>query len=105
MLARIRRKLSMAVTARDFATAHPVADASFAIVVKRLADTITQADTNAMQQTDGVTGERAARARRQGLVAPVRRGQLHRLVRIAELAAETHPELKGQFVMPRRGSR
>jgi hypothetical protein len=96
----IRRKLSMAARARDFATAHPVADASFTTVVKRLDATVTQADAIAMQERDGHTGERAAVARRKGLRQSIRKNQLRRLIRIADLAAKDHPELRGQFLMP-----
>ena len=57
-----RLKLSMAVSARDFATTHPVADAGFDTALKRLDDSITQADATAMQQVNGVRDEKAARA-------------------------------------------
>src|ERR1017187_1720574 len=101
MQAVIRRKLSMAARARDFATAHPVADASFATVVKRLDTTVTEADAIAMQESAGQMGGRAAIARRRDLRQSIRSNQLRRLVRIADLAAKDHPDLKGQFLMPR----
>ena len=100
MQAVIRRKLSMAQRALDFAIAHPVADASFATVLKRLGTTVARADAIAMQESDGRTDERAAVARRKELRQSIRRNQLRRLIEIADLAARDHPELKGQFLMP-----
>jgi hypothetical protein len=100
MRAPIRRKLSMAARALDFAAAHPVSDSSFAAVVKRLGDSVAKADATGMQETEGRTGERAALARRRNLKSILRKAQLRRLVRIAELASQDHPELKGKFVLP-----
>jgi hypothetical protein len=100
MRTKTRLKLSMAVSARDFATTHPVADAGFDTALKRLDDSITQADAMAMQQVQGERDEKAARARRRDGIPNIRNGQLRRLIRIAEVALETHPELKGQFSSP-----
>lgn len=104
MEARTRRELSMASRALDFASTHPVADPGFATVVQRLDAVVTRADAIALQQAEGTTGERTARARRRDLRPSIRRNQLRRLVRIAELAAETKPELAGQFKMPPAGA-
>lgn len=90
----------MAARARDFAIAHPVADPGFAIVVNRLDATVSEADAIAIQETDGRKNESAFRARRVDLKGSIGRTQLRRLVRIAELAAKDHPDLKGQFPMP-----
>ena len=95
-----RLKLSMAVSARDFATTHAVADAGFDTALKRLDDTITQADATAMQQVNGQRDEKAARARRREGIPDIRHGLLRRLIRVAEVAVETHPELRGQFAPP-----
>ena len=100
MLTKTRIKLSMAVRAHDFATAHPIDDPSFAVVVGRLGDTIAQADAAAILEGDGTIDEHAAIARRRGYRKSIPRVQLKRLVHIAALAARTHPELKGQFPQP-----
>ena len=96
-----RLKLSMAVSARDFATTHPIADAGFDTALKRLDDSITQADAMAMQQVSGQRDEKAARTRRRDGIPVIRNGVLRRLIRLAQVAVETHPELKGQFTTPR----
>lgn len=101
MQAIIRRKLSMARRALDFASAHPVADGSFATIVKRLDAMVTRGDALGMQQSDGRIGESAAVARRRTLRDTIRSQQLSRLVGIAELAAKDHPELVRKFLMPR----
>jgi hypothetical protein len=90
----------MAVRARDFATAHPIDDPSFAIVVSRLGATIAEADAAAILQGDGTIDEHAAIAQRQDFRKSIPRIQLKRLVHIAQLATKTHPELKGKFPMP-----
>ena len=90
----------MAARALDFATAHPAADPGFATVLKRLGDIVARADAMAMQEQDGHTAERAAIARRHEVRNSVRRSQLRRLVRLAELAAKTNPEMKGKFFLP-----
>ncbi len=100
MLADLRRKLSTAVRVRDFATAHPIADGGFTTILTRLTDATAQADAVATTGGDGMVGEHAARGRRRGLKASIRRNQLERLARIAEIAVQTHPELAGQFVLP-----
>jgi hypothetical protein len=100
MQAVIRRKLSMARRALDFAIAHPLTDPGFVTVVKRLQDEVTRGDTLGMQEGDGRTGERSAVARRADLKRTIRRQQLRRLIRIAQRAAKDHPQLAGQFAMP-----
>lgn len=100
MDANIRRRLSMAQRALDFANAHPVNDTSFAVVVKRLQDAVTQADTAGMQQQDSTAGERAAVTRRKGLRRRIVEQQLRRLAGVAALAAAEHPELAGALQAP-----
>lgn len=104
MRAELRRQLSTAVRVRDFAAAHPIADNGFATILKRLTDATAQADMVAIAGGDGIVGEHAARSRRRGLKQVIRRTQLRRLVDIATMAAQTHPELKGEFVMPPVGT-
>jgi hypothetical protein len=103
MLAEIRRKLAMAVRARDFAQAHPSTDASYTALVARLQDRLTRADGLAMLQRDGHNGERAAVAHRGALRATIQRVQLRHLVGVAAMAAKDHPDLSGSFVYPDSG--
>jgi hypothetical protein len=103
MEANIRRKLSMAARVLDFARAHPSADASYSTLVSRLVDRVTRGDALAVQQVDGHEGEHAAVARRDELRRSIVRLQVKHLVRTADLATRDHPELAGQFFLPRSG--
>jgi HAMP domain-containing protein len=104
MNAYTRRRMSRASRALDFAQAHPVDADGFATVVARLAATVDQANQIMLQENSGQTGERSAIAQRVALQTTIRRTQLERLARVGELAAETHPELLGKFVLPRTGA-
>ena len=86
--------------ALDFATAHPIADAGFTAVFTRLSGQVTRADALVVQESAGITEERAARARRVALRKTVYANYLARLVRLAEKAARTKPELVGMFRRP-----
>ena len=90
----------MVSRALDFANAHPVADGGFTTVVTRLTATVTRGDTMARQENVGDIEESAALARRTKLKQSIRAIKLRRLVSIAEIAVETHPELAGLFTMP-----
>ncbi len=101
MQADIRRKLSMAVRAMDFAQAHPSTDASYQSVVTRLKERLDRADVLAVQEHDGREGERAAHTQRDGLRRTIQQEQLKHLARVAEMAAQAHPELAGLFRYPK----
>lgn len=90
----------MARRAMDFATAHPMADASYTAVVTRLQAEVAQADMLGKLQGTGRERERAAIARRTAIRRATRSQQLRRLCRIADLAAVDHPELVGKFILP-----
>ncbi len=100
MQAIIRRKLSMAVRAMDFAQAHPSTDASYVSVVTRLKERLDRADALAIQEHAGLEGEHAAHAQRDELRRTIQREQLKHLARVAEMAAKEHPELAGMFRYP-----
>src|ERR1019366_4149834 len=100
----IRRRISMAHRALDFATAHPVADAGFAAVITRLQADVAKADALGMLQGAGRDGEHAALSRRLAIRQSVESQQLRRLRRIAELAAVDHPGVAGKFVLPPAGA-
>ncbi|MES2306990.1 MAG: hypothetical protein V4558_15925 [Gemmatimonadota bacterium] len=101
MQGKIRRKLSMAARALDFARTHASTDAGYTTIVTRLEERVARADTLAIQELDGVGGESAAVARRADLRHTMHERLLRHLARVAGLATRAHPELAGQIVMPR----
>jgi hypothetical protein len=101
MQAEIRRKLTMAARALNFAQAHPSTDASYTTLVARLQDRLAHANALAVQQTEGTTDERAATAQRDVLRRTIQRIQLRHLVALAAMASRDHPELLGKFVNPK----
>jgi hypothetical protein len=103
MNARIRRRISRARRALDFATAHPLPDSGYTTVVNRLKAEIDQADALGMLQGTGDEREHAAIVRRQTLKKTTSTQLLRRLCRIAKGAAADHPDLANQFVLPRKG--
>lgn len=100
MQARIRRKLSMAARALDFANAHPLPDPGFATVVARLQASVERGDALAEQERTGKITENVAQNRRTALRKTIRQQQLRRLATIAGIAAKTHPEVAGLFPVP-----
>jgi hypothetical protein len=102
MNARLRRRISRARRALDFATAHPLTDSGYAIVVARLQAEIDQADALGILQGTGDEREHAAVVRRQEVKKTTGAQLLRRLCRIGEVAAAGHPELANKFVLPRK---
>jgi hypothetical protein len=100
MNAEIRRKLSRAARALDFARAHPVADAGFGMVVDRLATVVARGDTLMAAATAGQQDEQSALMQRGSLKMAIRRNYLDRLAKIADMAADAHPGLRGKFIIP-----
>jgi len=99
MKAHVRRKLAMAVRARNFNRANPSTDASYVVVAARLEELIPRADALAVQERAGRLEERGATARREQLRREVTE-LLRHLVRVAEVAAKERPELANQFKLP-----
>lgn len=99
----IRRKLSMAARALDFAVAHPSTDVSYNTLVGRLKDRLARADQLANLQENGTSDERAAQAHRMDVRGTLE-VHLRHLVEVASVAAEDHPELKTMFQAPRSGA-
>jgi hypothetical protein len=92
----------MAARVLDFAQAHPAADdISHTGLVSRLADRVARGDALAVQQHNGREMEQAAITRRQELRTAGIREQLEHVAVTVELASPEHPELAGQFVMPK----
>lgn len=103
MKATIRRRISMARRALDFALAHPQADAGYTAVVTRLQQEVVDADKVAVLQDAGKEREHAAVERRKALRQEVRSQHLLRLTRLAKRAAKEHPDLANRFTMPAVG--
>lgn len=103
MNAVIRRKLSMAARALDFAQANPSTDPSYTGVVTRLAERVGRADALAVQQVEGTGGEHAAMGQRGTVRQTLLQPKVRHLLRVAKLAMAGHPELAGSFVRPLSG--
>jgi hypothetical protein len=100
MKATIRRRLSMARRALDYATAHPIDDDGFKIALQRLAAAVTQATALGLQETGGLSGQHSAVAQRQAARNRIRRDYLIRVVRIGQQAADSNTALLGVFNLP-----
>jgi hypothetical protein len=100
MNAPLRRRISRARRAYDFATAHPLPDSGYTTVVTRLKTEIDQADSLGILQGTGGEREHAAVVRRQVVRKTARSQLLRRLCRIAQLATATQPDLANKFVLP-----
>jgi hypothetical protein len=102
MEAPLRRRISRARRALDFATAHPLPDSGYTTVVNRLKAEVDQADALGMLQGAGDEREHAALARRQQLKKTTSTQLLRRLCRVAKVASADHPDLANKFVLPRK---
>ncbi len=94
----------MAARALDFARAHPSTDASYTALVAKLQERLARADTLAMQQREGGTGEHASILHRKTVRKTLERVQIRHLIRVAEMASKNNPELAAVFVRPKPGS-
>ncbi len=102
MNAKIRRRISRARRALDFAAAHPLPDSGYTTVIARLKAEVDQADALGMLQGTGDEREHAALARRQTVKKTTTTQLLRRLCRLAEVAAADQPDLANKFVLPRK---
>jgi hypothetical protein len=96
----VRRRLDMAVRARDFSRAHPSTDATYAPVLGRLEEAVNRIERLARQEQDGQLTRRASAARRRGLRRRLHHDLLRHLVTVAHLAAEEEPGLTQLFRLP-----
>jgi hypothetical protein len=103
MRAPLRRRISRARRALDFAIAHPLPDSGYTTVINRLKAEIDQADGLGMLQGTGDEREHAALLRRQTVKKTTATQLLRRLCRLAKVAAADHPDLANKFVLPRKG--
>ncbi len=102
MLTSMRRRLEMAVRARDFTRAHPYTDPSHQAVAARFGDLVTRAQALAVQEQAGRLGSAAATRYRRTVRSELEGALIRYLTRVADLAARENPELAGRFRMPKR---
>ena len=100
MAAPLRRRISRARRALDFAVAHPLPDSGYTTVVTRLKTEIDQADSLGILQGTGEERQHAAVVKRQAVKKTARTQLLRRLCRIAEVAAVGQPDLANKFILP-----
>ena len=89
----------MGVRALGFSLAHPDVSAGYAATLARLQDRLARAEQLIVLQRDGIAQVRGATVQKQDLRRIMRRAQLLHLARVAELAAQEHPELAQKFVL------
>ncbi|MGH7582489.1 MAG: hypothetical protein ACREL5_04600 [Gemmatimonadales bacterium] len=103
MEVRLRIRLSTIQTVSSFATGHPLADASFTAVVKRVNDALTAIDALGLRIEDGVTTEHTAVAQRRAARRTIRKQYLRRLAEVVRVAATGDPSLEERFRLPEYG--
>ncbi len=99
----IRRKLTMARRALEFAQANPSTDASWTGVVSRLGELADRADALDQEQTQGRAARRTAVASRRALRDRIRADYLRHLVTTAGVAFKDATAAPKEFRMPRNG--
>ncbi|HEY3934108.1 MAG TPA: hypothetical protein VGL65_05770 [Gemmatimonadales bacterium] len=100
MKADIRRQLSMARRALDYANANPIDDNGFKVALQRLDAAVTQATNLGLQETGGTTGQHSGVVQRDAARRKIRAEFLVRLVEIGQMAADTDAALLGLFILP-----
>jgi hypothetical protein len=93
----VRRRLEMAVRARDFCRAHPSTDGSYATVVAQLKELIARLEALAKQEQGGFLTRHASAVRRRDLRRRLHNELLRHLVTVAALAAAEQPGLAEHF--------
>ena len=97
---KVRRKLAMAKSARDFSRKHPSADAGYGSVLERLDAVIARMDALAGQQQGGYLTKHSSTVRRKQLRRRLRDGLLRHLVTVAADAANEEPAVLEKFPLP-----
>lgn len=97
----VRKKLKMAVSARDFCRAHPSADPNYASVLGKLDGQIDRMEQLAKQQAGGFLIKRSSVVRRKALRRRIHQELLRHLVTVAEVAAQENPALVEKFRLAR----
>jgi hypothetical protein len=98
----VRRRLEMAVRARNFCRARPSADnTSYEATIARLEAAIAQMETAAQQQEGGFRTRRSSVARRKDLRRRLQHELIRHVVTVAEDAAREQPSLAEHFRLPK----
>lgn len=97
----IRRKLTMARRALEFARAYPSTDASWSGVVSRLEELLSRADTLALTERQGRADRATASRARRELRARIHADHLRHLGATAEVAFKEELAVPGGFRVPR----
>jgi hypothetical protein len=97
----VRRRLEMAVRARDFSRAHPSTDANYAAVLGQLEEHITRMGALAKQQQEGVVTAHASTVHRKALRRRLHHELLRHLMTVADVAAAGQPGLAERYEMPK----
>jgi hypothetical protein len=98
-----RQQFEMGIRARDFSTANPSADPSYAGLVSRLDADITRIRDLSAQQRNGLVEVRKSTAHREELRDTLHDGLQH-LVTVALAASVEEPELAKGFKLPRQST-
>lgn len=96
----VRRRLEMAVRARDFNRVHPSTDANFALVLDRLDGHIVRLEELAKQQQAGFQSARASVARRRGTRRRIHHELLRHLASVALASEVEQPGQEERFRLP-----
>lgn len=96
----VRRRLEMAVRARDFNRAHPSTDANFALVLERLGGHIVRLEELAEQQQAGFQSSRASVARRKETRRRIHHELLRHLATVAQSSGVEQPGQEERFQLP-----
>ena len=96
------RKISMARSAYNFATAHPVADSGFTTVLAGLKSDVESADSLGMLQSAGPQRQHAAVSERLALKQSIRSLQLGRLCTGRQARLHQPPGVEESVRAPRR---
>ena len=103
MDARLRRRLEMAVRAREFLRAHRTDGVAEGAALARLEELVQRAEALAAQQRAGILAARAATEMRAEVRRALRSKLLLYLSAVGGLAASENTELAAQFRLPRMG--
>jgi len=99
----IRRKLTMARRALEFAQANPSTDASWTGVVSRLGELVDRADALDQEERQGRADRRTAVATRRELRDRIHTDYLRHLVTTAGVAFKDAAAVPKEFRLPRNG--
>lgn len=94
-----RRKLDMGDRALNFSNAHPDPSPGYAAALAGLQQRLTRARQLEEIQQDGTNQRKAANRRKSELRHQMQKTQLRHIARVAQVAAQEHPDLNGKLVL------